>query len=846
MWLKLVMMESGLMTRKLAILCMCLVGIFLLTAFHFRQEEPETTEIIIDGNPSDWLNYPVLVSDPQGDSADGVFDIAALRAFANDQYFYLLIETYGLRGEYVHIDLEIQAGARLFVVSYNPEMGGEANMGEVTTGDWQEVGLIPGSVSAGGEAAEFKMPLSAFGDVSQITLMGVRPMVGECCDADWNAVDEIVSFEVPFLDELEPDNRGHTLQPIEEVHQVSVCAVEIAPPLPFGEFPTADVLFDMQGYAAEWFVAPGLFNMPLEIFLTPNHEMLVLSVRSQTLFNLSDDGGISTIAENLAAYFGDIDSQGNLYLYDFPGGNILYVTTDGVVDLLIQSSEIQTACDSGFGVGPDGNLYIAYNACSDQGSIKRISLDGEIETLALRVPWMTALRTTPDGKLLGAGDRLYEISMEDFSVTKLTPNPVGNVSPSGMAFDDFGNTYLATGSRDQSGQILKYDVAGEISLWAEIPDNGLSGIEWLAETNEIIGSQLVKGAVIAVGEGGEIRELVPGNGLNSPMGMAFSPCGELALANDDAGMMALVSPQGEVSRFFSFVSFTPPTPFAAFNPDGTLYVTEGAPGMPSRVSVISPGGALTPWVEEVDLPCGIARRADGAYYVAETRAGRISLIGPDGKVEVFLEGLEYPQDLVIDSNGTLYAIVGPAGFQGDGWFDTPNDGDRVIRISPDGDITSLAQIGGATALAIDPQGELYVSAGPYINHIAPGGRMTTLVSGLSFIRGMAFDLAGNLYVSDADLNGIMRIGGFPQGTLSGVVTNSSGESIGGARVQVLAVDPNVVGQDIFTDAQGRFSLAAAPRMYSVYADMLGYSQGSLAGVQIFEGSETIVEISLNP
>ena len=124
--------------------------------------------------------------------------------------------------------------------------------------------------------------------------------------------------------------------------------------------------------------------------------------------------------------------------------------------------------------------------------------------------------------------------------------------------------------------------------------------------------------------------------------------------------------------------------------------------------------------------------------------------------------------------------------------------------------------------------------------------MTTLVSGLSFIRGMAFDLAGNLYVSDADLNGIMRIGGFPQGTLSGVVTNSSGESIGGARVQVLAVDPNVVGQDIFTDAQGRFSLAAAPRMYSVYADMLGYSQGSLAGVQIFEGSETIVEISLNP
>ena len=31
--------------------------------------------------------------------------------------------------------------------------------------------------------------------------------------------------------------------------------------------------------------------------------------------------------------------------------------------------------------------------------------------------------------------------------------------------------------------------------------------------------------------------------------------------------------------------------------------------------------------------------------------------------------------------------------------------------------------------------------------------------------GLTFDLAGNLYVSDAHANGIYRIGGFPQGTM---------------------------------------------------------------------------------
>ena len=818
-----------------------LANALLLTAFVFLRFEPEYTQIIIDGNASDWEKYPPIVSDAEGDHRGGEFDIAEVRAFTNDQFFYLLIETYGLRQDYVHLDLEIQADKRLFVVSFNPEMGNSAFMGEVTTGDWQEIGEIAGSFSAGGEVVEFKMPLTAFGTTAHITLTDVRPMAGECCGENWNPVDGIDPVDVPHLDELEPE---HTGQSASDSNKPTLCATQIEPPLPFGAFESASLQFNLPGFSAEWFVAPGVFNMPMELLLTPAGEILVFSVRSQSLHQLEGDGSISTIAEHIGAYFGDIDSAGNIYLYGFPGGEIHHITPDGKSELLVQSADLQTACDSGFAIGPDGNLYIAHNPCSDLGSLIRVSLDGSIETLARRIPWMTALRTTPDGRLLGAGYRLYEISLDDFSVTSLTPNPVGNISPGGMAFDDSGNIYLSTGSREQNGQVFRIDANGEKMLLADIPDNGLSGIEWIAETNEIIGGQLVKGGVMAVGQDGELREIIAGNGLNSPMGMAFSPCGELVVANDDAGMMALIDPAGKVSWFFSYVSFTPPTPFLAFAPEGTFYVSEAAPGMPQRVSVVSPEGELTPWLDAA-MPSGLVMRSDGVLFVAETSAGRITKIFPDGATEVLVDGLQYPQDVVIAPDDSIYVIVGPSGFTGDDWFTTPNDGDQILHITTQGDVSTIAKIPNVTALAVDTQGNLFAAAGPQIFAISPSGVVDSLVSGLQFIRGMAFDLAGNLYASDADLNGIIRISGFPQGTLSGSITNESGAPVEGARLQVQATTPNVLGQVIFSDAQGSFNLPVAPGEYVIKINAEGFAPYITENIRVVDSEDTLVKISVS-
>jgi hypothetical protein len=105
-------------------------------------------------------------------------------------------------------------------------------------------------------------------------------------------------------------------------------------------------------------------------------------------------------------------------------------------------------------------------------------------------------------------------------------------------------------------------------------------------------------------------------------------------------------------------------------------------------------------------------------------------------------------------------------------------------------------------------------------------------------------LAGYLYVSDERANGILRIGGFPQGTISGVVTDASGPPVANARVQVLSVDPIVVGQVVFTDAQGRFSLPAAPRLYSVTVTASGYESVTQEDVTVIGGEEAQLLIAL--
>jgi sugar lactone lactonase YvrE len=629
----------------------------------------------------------------------------------------------------------------------------------------------------------------------------------------------------------------------EQISVPQVCADIITPPSPFGTFEPVLLDFAQPDYAAEWFVAPGVFNMPQEVLLSPQGNLIVHAVRSGILFSVSDNGSISQIANNLRGYLGTVDKQGNIYMFWHPDGCISRISHNGVVTVLTESPELEAACDSGFGIGPDGNLYTAINHCENTSDLYQITPLGKITKVASSIPWMSALRTLPDGRFLGVGQDIYEISIDNFLVTVLAPTPEGGVSPGGMAVDDRGNIYISNGPRAPSGDIYQITPDGTVSLFAQIPLNGLSGIEWWPVTGEIVGGQLRQGALIAVSMDGTLREIVPGNGIVTPMGIAFSPCGDLAVTNDDGGMMALINMAGEASWFFDYPSFTPPTSFVAFARDGTLFISVGAPSMPEEILKVSPAGTPITFSKS-NMPCGLAYSTDGTLFVAETSTGCIMKINSDGLEEVFVEGLKYPQDLVLDAEGNLYVINGPADFIEDSIFKTPNYGDTIMCIKKDGSIHTIANIKGVAALAISPEGDIFAASGPKIMKVSDDGSITLFSDGLNYIRGLAFNLAGNLYVSDADLNGILRIGGFPQGTISGTVMDSSGIAIAEARVQVLSDQPIVVGELIETDTKGHFSLTVAPRNYDIIITAQGYETEILENIQVTIDQDKILQVQM--
>ena len=590
-------------------------------------------------------------------------------------------------------------------------------------------------------------------------------------------------------------------------------------------FLAADLKLGASGLKAEWFVPPSTFNLPTQVFYTPQGDYLVNAGRSSKLLRVSRDGKASTFATGVNGTAGATDPQGNLYIYLSPGGGIQKITPQGQVSQVVKSEKISTSCSSGFGRGPDGNFYISYNSCQPrEATLLRITPGGVITTVAEKQPLMLAFITTPDGRFIGGAEdaTLYEISLKDYSLKRIAKvNSRYGLAESGLAIDEAGNIYLSSGTRFLNGEVHKISPDGSASLLAAIPGNGISGLAWDAQSKEVLGVQYILGAMLAVGQNGQVRTLVPGSGLASPIALSFSPCGELLVSNDDGGNMSMVSPSGKVSMLANYNSYSGPISYLLAAANGDIYASEGAPGLPHRLVMLKAGESAVRVLPTSPLtsPSGLLRQADGSLITAETIKGQITQVNPDGSTRALYSGLVFPAALARDTRGNLYTTTGGTVFSSA--LPAPFTADVIIRLLPNGQTQPLANLAGVAQLAGSPSGELVAAAmsGQVVSYAPDGSRVVLLdrarEQGIPQPLGAAFDLAGRLYISDATLNGILRISGFPAGSLTGSVQDQAGKPLPGALVRAWRELPAVSGGVISAGVDGSFSLAAAPGDYQV-------------------------------
>jgi streptogramin lyase len=193
----------------------------------------------------------------------------------------------------------------------------------------------------------------------------------------------------------------------------------------------------------------------------------------------------------------------------------------------------------------------------------------------------------------------------------------------------------------------------------------------------------------------------------------------------------------------------------AVDATGQVFTTlSGSRGQATPVSIfrIQRDFQMLPFVRDLMNPTGLALDQAGYLYASSRAEGTVYRISPEGEMSTYAEGMGIATGIAFDRDGNLYV------------------GDRsgtIFKINPSREIFVFATLEPSIAayhLAFDDAGTLYVS-GPTtssnqaIHAIDRDGNISVFYQGLGRAQGMAFDIAGNLYVA-ASLHGqrgIVRI-----------------------------------------------------------------------------------------
>lgn len=354
---------------------------------------------------------------------------------------------------------------------------------------------------------------------------------------------------------------------------------------------------------------------------------------------------------------------------------------------------------------------------------------------------------------------------------------------SGIAFDQNGNLYVAD-SRD--GRLCKIDTTG---LLTSVAGNGNYGFG---------------------GDGGPALSAF----IQNPGKLTQTPDGTIYFIDAENQRVRSIAPNGVISTFLSEANYPAIgilEHFGGIASDsfGNVYVlfshrlVEVAPNGSIAGYIIYGGGTSdsgAAYAAPISDGSGLARDSIGNFYVADsgnnkifkvTPAGVISTVAGNGNYKMSADGaiaasspVAAPSSVLPDSQGGLYFEETPTSII---------EGNVIRYITPAGLLKTIAGNGrggftdgvqavqsglmlqSGTGLALDQSGNLYIADGFNfrVRMVAPNGIITTIAgngtpsssgdgglaknASLFVPRGLLFDAAGNLLITDVAANRIRSI-----------------------------------------------------------------------------------------
>jgi len=243
----------------------------------------------------------------------------------------------------------------------------------------------------------------------------------------------------------------------------------------------------------------------------------------------------------------------------------------------------------------------------------------------------------------------------------------GQLRPRGLAFDGFGNLFVATldtATRfDGRGQILKFAPNGTVTVFAIGLDRP-EGLAFDGAGNLYVAlSDLFVSDFRASGpkQGhlpGRVMEFTLSGGrkafvfdpttFHQNFGIAIDERNNLFVTDNQQEMIYKITPDRGFSTFVSF-SF-PKLPIGlAFDGAGNLYASDtDSFDVEGNITKIAPDGTQTPFVSGLGGLLGLAFDPNGNLFAAGHGNNVIYKITPGGAVSIFATGLHVPQFLAVE------------------------------------------------------------------------------------------------------------------------------------------------------------------------------------------------------